>query len=95
MTIFVDDLIDYGKTRLRNYDWCHMWTDGSDEELDKFAVDVLKLHKEWSQVSKSKYVPRFYHYDLIPSKRELAIQHGAVYRPLLDYIVEMKAKHFE
>jgi hypothetical protein len=51
--------------------WCHMATDGDLEELHKMAV-AIGLKRDWFQ--DHQRVP---HYDLRPSKRALAIKHGA------------------
>lgn len=69
MSVYVDPLIDYG--------WklgpsCHMTAD-TVEELNEFAVKIgLKL--SWFQNSK-RDVP---HYDLVASKRKLAVKNGAI-----------------
>lgn len=67
MTIYVDDLHQYP-----NGWWCHMATDGDLEALHAFAL-ALGLKREWFQNH-----PRMPHYDLRPTKRALAITHGAV-----------------
>lgn len=48
-----------------------MWTDETDDELHEFA-EKLGLKRSWFQEKK-----RFHHYDLVRSKRELAIKNGA------------------
>jgi hypothetical protein len=80
VSIFVDDLVDYGS---RGY-WCHMWTDGEKEELDEFAA-ALGLKKKWAQKSRGR-IGEFYHYDLVESKRSLALLRGAIYMRLSDWI---------
>lgn len=68
MSVYVDPLIDYG--------WklgpsCHMTAD-TIEELNAFAVNI-GLKTSWLQISK-KEMP---HYDLVASKRKLAVKKGA------------------
>lgn len=69
MTVYVDDLFDYGNRGV----WCHMATDnfGDMNELHDMAK-VIGLRREWFQDH-----PLHPHYDLIPSKRYLAVQAGA------------------
>lgn len=70
MTIFVDDLRAYaGKRGL----WCHMAADGDLRELHLMARKIA-LKPSWFQARN----PRHPHYDLVPSKRALAIKLGAV-----------------
>ncbi len=45
------------------------------ETLHVFAVKTLKLRREWFQSPPKASLP---HYDLTPSKRALAVKHGAV-----------------
>lgn len=77
MTILVDELNEYtrGPAYLQGW-WCHMMSDIADEEglteLHRMA-HRLGLERRWFQ-SKN---PRFPHYDLRPSKREMAIELGA------------------
>lgn len=60
------------RTGSRNgHQWCHLWTDGGVEELHAFAAKI-GLKRSWFQDR-----PRFPHYDLVPSKRALAIALGA------------------
>lgn len=74
--VYVDGLVKYtmshnpalGK-RLGCF-WCHMWAD-SVEELHSFAQGI-GMKRSWFQNHK-----RFPHYDLVPSKREEAVQRGA------------------
>lgn len=64
--IYVDEPKFGGKN------WCHMMTDGDIDELHNFAK-YIGLHPVWFQDKL-----RFSHYDLAPSKRLLAISHGAI-----------------
>jgi hypothetical protein len=69
MSVYVDPLIDYG---WRLGPSCHMTAD-SIEELNAFALKIgLKL--SWFQMS-ARDIP---HYDLVNSKRILAVKHGAI-----------------
>lgn len=75
MAIYVDDLVTWGGDNapycFRNKPSCHMYADDL-EELHKMAIKI-GLKKEWFQNH-----PHLKHYDLTPSKRELAIKHGAI-----------------
>lgn len=72
---YVDEIIDWGevaKSRgLRWTLWCHLVAD-SHEELMSMA-QRLKLKPAWIQSPGTKNE----HFDLIPSKRALAIKYGA------------------
>ena len=48
--------------------WCHMITDGDEEELHQLA-EAIGMKRRWYQGD---------HYDLTPSKRKLAVARGAV-----------------
>jgi hypothetical protein len=48
--------------------WCHMLSDGGDDELHAFAARI-GLKRSWFQGD---------HYDLTPSRREKAVRLGAV-----------------
>lgn len=81
MTLYVDYLQKY-PTGL----WCHLWADEPDE-LHAFARKI-GLKREWAQVSRGTIVKEFLHYDLRPSKRELAVRHGAVELSLKDWLMD-------
>ncbi len=68
MTIYVDEIKDYGQKGKR----CHMATDGSPEELHQFA-DNIWVKREWFQDH-----PLHPHYDLNPEFRRKAVLNGAV-----------------
>lgn len=82
MAVYVDELrtirpADSKPQAQRNGDrWCHMTAD-SERELHDFAAR-LGLRREWYQVGGRK-VWHWYlsHYDLVPSKRALAVRLGA------------------
>ena len=73
--IYVDRLSSYlliqisSQSRHNGKQWCHMFAD-STEELHQFAKQ-LGLKQEWFQ---DKKLP---HYDLVESKRKLALSLGA------------------
>ena len=70
-------------------DWCHMWSDTSDEELDAFAR-VMGLRRGWAHTSRGYTLHRFYHYDLRPAQRETALEQGAQPMRLKDYLYRLK-----
>lgn len=72
--IYVDTIRHYPSCKLPYKHWCHLATDGDLEELHAFAGRI-GLQRTWFQPSKSGQFP---HYDLVPSKREQAIQSGAI-----------------
>ncbi len=90
MTIYVDDMFDGQGKGWRKGFWCHMWSDSGDEELLSFAAE-LDLAPRYFQTKN----PRFHHFDLRVSKRELALQKGATPLPLRDWIQQMKEKPIE
>ncbi len=61
--IYVDDVF----IKWRGREWCHMLTDGDEQELHNFAKR-LGLRRQWYQGD---------HYDVTRSKRALAIRYGA------------------
>ena len=65
--ILVDALLEYSKSPLGPRTWCHMTSDTSLSELHDFAQKI-GLKREWFQED---------HYDLIASRRELAVKLGA------------------
>ena len=83
--IYVDEVHTYPDAAVgaaaKRYgnDWCHLWCDpGEDEALHELARKI-GLKRSWFQGSKNtKRGVTLPHYDITASKRELAIQHGAV-----------------
>lgn len=72
MAVYVDDLRLYeGRGRLSGW-WCHMIAD-TPEELTAMAAR-LGLRPSWRQAPGTWKD----HYDLRPSKRELAVRLGAI-----------------
>jgi hypothetical protein len=70
MAVYVDALIDYG--------WklgpsCHLLAD-SEEELHAFALSI-GMKRSWFQSGDSHAMP---HYDLVASRRRLALTKGAI-----------------
>lgn len=75
--ILVDPPVTYPPEmtrRLRYKTWSHMVSDVSEEELHAFAAK-LGLRREWAQLRPKASAA---HYDLIPSKRALAVRLGAI-----------------
>lgn len=66
MAVYVDRLF-----KVEQQCWCHMICDGDLFELHEMA-ERIGLKREWFQVAR---VP---HYDLVPSKRALALKGGAI-----------------
>lgn len=66
--LYVDETRTY-RTTLPYKRWCHLATDSSLEELHAMATR-LGLKREWFQDK-----PNAPHYDLVPTKRALAIQY--------------------
>lgn len=86
MTIHVDDPMTIN---LRFPNYCHLWSSTNDiEELHAFAAR-LNLQKHWFQTTFGMTGP-FYHYDISQGKRKAALELGAVYKPLKDWIRERK-----
>lgn len=85
MTVYVDDIQEYFSSMITSEakrfgkKWCHLWTDGNIEELHTFAKEI-GLKKSWFQNKK-----RFPHYDIVPSKRKLALENGAIYMNLREW----------
>ena len=87
--IYIDKIRDYSylnKKLIHGTYWCHMWSD-SVEELHKFA-EKIGLKKSWFQ-NKIK----FPHYDLTPSKREIALHYGAKEYSLKKWIIDQRLKN--
>ena len=70
MTIYVDTIRHYSSGL-----WCHMATDGSIEELQRFAE---RMGFSRSRLQHHRLVP---HYDLRPPVRERAVALGAIEVP--------------
>lgn len=76
MSVYVDELRTHPAEAIqpnaRRYGrrWCHMTADTVDE-LHAMA-DLIGHKRSWFQAG------RWPHYDLVPSRRSMAIKHGAV-----------------
>lgn len=79
MTVFVDALFTAiprtAQARSHGRQWCHMEAD-TEAELDAMARKIgLKVsYKQHGD----RWLPWRTHYDLVPSKRALAVRYGAV-----------------
>lgn len=75
MSVYVDSLLVFGDDSapacFRNKPSCHMYADTL-AELHAMA-DRIGLRRSWFQNHRS-----LQHYDLVPSKRVLAVRYGAV-----------------
>jgi len=76
MPVYVDELINYGAGEkaprcFRNTESCHMYADTLDE-LHAMAIRI-GMKKSWFQ--NHRFLP---HYDLVKSKRALAVSAGAI-----------------
>jgi hypothetical protein len=84
--IYVDAIQTY-----KSGEWCHMWSaTGDTDELHAFAKKI-GLRRDWAQVSSSRIVKEWHHYDLRPTKRVIALKHGAVEMSLLVWLKEQQA----
>ena len=74
-----------GVAKKHGTEWCHLWvaelTQENIEELHRIAKQI-GLKREYFQCEKLW----FPHYDLTPTKRKLAIAHGAVEKDLYEWI---------
>lgn len=59
--------VDYACIPWRGRLWCHMMTDGAEEELHNFAARI-GLKREWFQGD---------HYDVTVQRRTVALEQGA------------------
>ncbi len=71
MSVYVDRLVDYG---WRMGPSCHLTADTA-EELHQFAA-MLGLKRTWCS-DRTQPASRPVHYDLVASKRRMALQLGA------------------
>ncbi len=72
MTVYVDELRSYPGRCLPSIEWCHMATDGDLEELHALAGKIGLARRHFQP---HRAVP---HYDLMPTKRRVAVRAGAV-----------------
>lgn len=76
MAVYIDEQRTYHGgpvIRGRRRNWCHLGTDGDLDELHEFARR-LGMKRAWFQGEGG----RFPHYDLVMSRRKLAIRLGAI-----------------
>jgi hypothetical protein len=79
--LYVDEVKTYEYSKIKwGKKWSHMWTDGDIEELHQMA-EKIGLKRKYFQDK-----PKFPHYDIIPSKRKLAIKNGAQFKPLKEWL---------
>lgn len=83
--IMVDELIDYGvKVRGNGPEWCHMTTDDfSEEGLAEFHRFAKRLGLKRTYCSDYTQPDSHLHYDLVASKRQMALDKGAIFVPAL------------
>ncbi len=85
--MIVVDSLHYTHRVAGSRKWCHLISDHSLGELHCFA-EIIGLKKEWFQNK------RYPHYDLVESKRKLAIKFGAKvsnsHREFLDHASKLK-----
>lgn len=75
MTILVDNIVDYGSGPRGHKLWCHMMSDDlTPAGLAELHAMAVKIGLRRSYFQNKQHFP---HYDLIPSKRALALQYGA------------------
>lgn len=86
---FVDDVKDYGDKGL----WCHLWTSGTVDDLDHFAV-LLNLNMRWRHRSEGVGIV-FEHYDLRPSKRRVdrKAQESPIFPKAVEFQVAVNTKY--
>jgi hypothetical protein len=67
--------------------WCHMWASRAEDVGRLHAIArAIGLKVAWFQNREG-----FPHYDLVPSKRALALKNGAEQKDLREWLVERKA----
>lgn len=92
MGVYVDTPIEYarepagyvGRARAEAK-WCHMIAD-TPAELHAMA-DSIGLRRDWAQTSKAGDL----HYDLVPTKRWLAMKYGAIALNRHDFVKKLRA----
>ena len=87
--LYVDKLfqaLPTGTAKKHGKAWCHLWpaetTPEGLQELHEIAL-AIGLKRCWFQNR-----PGFPHYDLVASKRKLAIEQGAIEKSLPEWIEE-------
>ena len=69
-----------------NHMWCHMWADTA-KELHTMA-ESMGLKFKWAHQANDG----FWHYDLVPTKRKIAIDKGAIETDIITWRNEQKEK---
>jgi hypothetical protein len=69
--------------------WCHMWAD-TPQELHSLAIKI-GLRRAWAQ----KVGTPELHYDLTPSRRELAVRAGAIEKTTRDWLAMTRTRQPE
>lgn len=82
MSVYVDTLLHFGWSKGPS---CHMIADTLDE-LHVMA-DKIGLKRSWFQNKPTELCP---HYDLVASKRKLAVQNGATELERKEYCTKMR-----
>lgn len=84
MTVYVDDLLNWGGSKSFPWKWsCHMYADDI-EELHQFAVRI-GMKRVWFQDH-----PRLPHYDLTEKRRKKAIRLGAIEETTREMVRRLK-----
>jgi hypothetical protein len=91
--IYVDEVFNWpGNIAPAGYKhrrhWCHMWCDPGDEKILHAIARKIGLREEWFQ-----HNPILDHYDLTPSKRELALHEGVQETSLLNWMKKHRDFH--
>jgi len=87
--LYVDELfsaLPTGRAKKFGKLWCHLWPAAATPENLKKLHEVAQeigLNRCWFQNR-----PGFPHYDLVASKRKLAIERGAIEKSLPEWIEE-------
>ncbi len=87
MTVYVDEIRTYpaeaikGQARRYGREWSHMTAD-TEHELHAMA-EAIGHQRSWFQAHAS--VP---HYDVVPSRRQRALDAGAVFKPAREQAME-------
>jgi hypothetical protein len=87
--LYVDELfqaLPTGTAKKHGKQWCHLWpADTTPENLQELHEVALAIGLKRSYFQNRKGFP---HYDLVPSKRKLAIERGAIEKKLAEWITE-------
>lgn len=88
--IYIDEIFNWPGDitpagRKHGHRWCHLWCDPGDEEILHALAQKIGLKREWFQHNRI-----LNHYDLVPSKRKLALHEGAQEMSLLNWMKQHK-----